>query len=210
MQGAPITRTKLKRDWQLSAEAFQRFLDYLDAGAGTAGERYLEMHRRVVSYFDRKGCRDADTLADETLNRVARRLEEEGAIEASSPAQYCYVVARFVFFEYLRRGEHISVPFDDATSPGSALPEMQISEPTDAESNDSQRRFKCLEQCLSTLTPPDRDLIITYYSGERSAKIEQRKQLAQRSNLSANALTIKASRIRARIEDCVTGCLGKE
>jgi DNA-directed RNA polymerase specialized sigma24 family protein len=210
IEGGFIPRTKFNLDWQLSADAFQRFLDWLDAGAGTPGERYLEMRRRLVSYFDRKGCRDADTLTDETLNRVARRLEEEGAIQASSPAQYCYVVARFVFFEYLRRGEHTSVSFDDATEKGATLPGIQSPDPTDAELDDSQQRFRCLEQCLATLTPPDRDLILAYYSGERSAKIERRKQLALLSNISANALTIKACRIRARIEDCVSGCVGKE
>ena len=66
------------------------------------GLKYLEMRRRLVSYFDRKNCATPDELADETLNRVARRLEEEGAIESETPARYCYIVARFVFMEYLR------------------------------------------------------------------------------------------------------------
>jgi DNA-directed RNA polymerase specialized sigma24 family protein len=168
------------------------------------------MRRRLVSYFDRKSCRDADALTDETLNRVARRLAEEGTIEASSPAQYCYIVARFVFFEYLRRGEHTAVSFDDDSARGAALPEVHSADPTDADSDESQKRHRCLEHCLGTLTPPDRDLILAYYTGERGAKIERRKQLALRSNMTANALTIKACRIRARIEDCVSGCVGKE
>jgi DNA-directed RNA polymerase specialized sigma24 family protein len=206
----PISRIKLKQDWDLSAESFQRFLDWLGAGGRAQGEHYLEMRRRLVGYFDRKGCLDSNNLADETLNRVARRLEEEGTIEAASPAQYCYIVARFVFFEYLRRGDHAAVPFEDATQPGATVPRTQIADEREAESEEAVKRFGCLEHCLATLPASDRELILAYYSGERSDKIEQRKQIARRLGLSPNALTIKACRIRARIEDCVNGCLGGE
>jgi hypothetical protein len=43
------------------------------------------MHHRLVAYFDRKNCSSPADLADETLNRVARRLEEEGVT-------YCVVL----------------------------------------------------------------------------------------------------------------------
>lgn len=165
------------------------------------------MRRRLVGYFDRKGCLDADTLADETLNRVARRLEEELTIEAHSPAHYCYIVARYVFFEYLRRGEHTEVPFEETIPAHSTPPGTLI---VDEESQESIKRYKCLERCLSALLATDRELILAYYKGERSAKIEQRKQIAQRLGLSPNALSIKACRIRGRIEDCVNQCVGKD
>jgi hypothetical protein len=54
------------------------------------------MRRRLVQYFDRKNCLRPDELADETLNRVARRLEEKGGITDTPPARYCYILARFV------------------------------------------------------------------------------------------------------------------
>src|SRR6202021_4073757 len=60
------------------------------------------MARRVVCYFGHKQCVAADDLADETLNRVVRRLEEEGTITDATPAHYCYIVAKFVFLEHLR------------------------------------------------------------------------------------------------------------
>ena len=83
--------------------AFRRFLEWLDEGADSSGQRYLEIHRRLAAYFDRKNCQSPDSLADEALNRVARRLEEEGEIRGMPPAHYCYVVARYVFLEYLRQ-----------------------------------------------------------------------------------------------------------
>src|SRR6185369_15388735 len=96
------TKTQRKADWSLSESSFNRFLEWLDEGENSHGEKYLEMRERLVLYFDRKNCLAPDELADETLNRVARRLEEEGRIISDAPAHYCYVVARLVFLESLR------------------------------------------------------------------------------------------------------------
>jgi DNA-directed RNA polymerase specialized sigma24 family protein len=208
--GGVISRSRHKQDWLPSAETFQRFLEWLDAGGGTPGERYLEMRRRLVEYFDRKHCLGADDLADETLNRVARRLEEEGAINAGAPAQYCYIVARFVFFEYLRRGDRSAVPYDETPSPETTSPVLQVADEPEPESEEGGRRLKCLEHCLDKLPAADRGLILAYYSGERSIKIEQRRELAARFDLTPNALAIRACRIRSNLEECVSACMGRE
>ena len=73
----------------------------------------VEMRQRLVVYFDRKNCLTPDEFADETLNRVARRLEEAGTIEIETPAKYCYITAKFVFIESLRGADQKSVPLDD-------------------------------------------------------------------------------------------------
>jgi hypothetical protein len=93
--------------------AFRRFLQWLGEGAGSDGEAYLTMHRRLVSYFDRKDCAFPQELADETLNRVARRLQEEGSLTGPSPARYCYIVARFVLLEYRRQARPADIDFHD-------------------------------------------------------------------------------------------------
>jgi len=69
-----------KRDWALTQGAFERLLGWLGEDSEPGGKCYLEMRERLVLYFDRKNCFAPDELADETLNRVARRLEEERAI----------------------------------------------------------------------------------------------------------------------------------
>jgi hypothetical protein len=66
-------------------------LEWLDDGVESHGERYLEMRRRLVSYFDRRDRTAADELADETFNRIARTLEHTGEIATRPPARYCYV-----------------------------------------------------------------------------------------------------------------------
>ena len=97
------TPTESKRSRFLDEAAFHKLLRWLDDGKDSEGRTYIEMRRRLFSYFDRKGCRSPDDLADETLDRVARRLQEEGVIESPTPARYCYIVARFVFLEYSRK-----------------------------------------------------------------------------------------------------------
>ena len=91
-----------RQEWALSKDSLQRLLNWLDGGADSEGNSYVEIRRRLRDYFARKNCRPADDLADETLTRVARRLEEEGIVLTDTPARYCYIVARFVFLEHLR------------------------------------------------------------------------------------------------------------
>ena len=95
-------------------------LEWLDDGVDSHGERYLEMRRRLVSYFDRRNRPDADELVDETFNRIARTLEQTGAIATTPPARYCYVVARFVLLENLRRDRRF-LPYDEARDAGERL-----------------------------------------------------------------------------------------
>src|SRR4051812_40496364 len=95
-----------------NAAGFTRLLEWLDAGNDSHGATYLEIRRRLVSYFDRRNRPAADELADETLSRIGRTLEKSGAIAVTPPARYCYVVARFVLLEDVRHGRR-SVQFDE-------------------------------------------------------------------------------------------------
>src|SRR5882672_8434992 len=79
----PCRIPEVKKGWEPTPAAFSRFLTWLDEGVDSGGETYLEMRRRLVSYFDRKRCVSPDELADETLSRVVRRLDEEGTITES-------------------------------------------------------------------------------------------------------------------------------
>jgi hypothetical protein len=103
VEKSTVQQAGLKRDWALTESAFEQLLVWLGQDSEPGGERYVEMRRRLVHYFDRKNCLSPDELADETLNRVARRLEEEGTIISDTPAHYCYIVARLVFLESLRQ-----------------------------------------------------------------------------------------------------------
>ena len=189
----------LKHTWVPTEPAFRKFLNWLDEGRDSKGERYLEMRRRLLRYFERKNCLASDELADETLNRVARRLEEEGAITNTSPAQYCYVVAKYVFLEHLRQPQVQSMPES----------ESHASDSVTSHGGESEKRLDCLEECLGKLSLPDRDLILEYYHGQQREKIDSRRELATRLGLTTNALSIRACRIRERLETCSRKCMGE-
>ena|SRR5215469_2096677 len=193
-------QTSKKQDWTATEQTFRRFLQWLDEGKDSNGQRYLEMRKRLVRYFDQKQCSNADDLADETLDRAARRLEEQGSITDTTPPHYCYIVAKFVFLEHLREVRPQRREDSEYDAPGMAANHYP---PAD---EPARNRLDCLDLCLQKLTAADRTLILEYYQGERGEKIQRRRELAERLVLSPNALSIRACRIRENLEDCVTKC----
>ena len=198
--------SQLKKDWILNPQAFRQFLNWLDEGVDSNGERYLEMRRRLARYFDRRGCSSPDDLADETLNRVARKLEEKGEIVGASPAHYCYIVAKFVFQEFGRRSEQNQTSLDQAQSSGRVIASLAVPFRPNVDGVAKEKLFDCLERCLSKIQPESRELILEYYRGELRAKIERRFELATSLGLTTNALSIRACRIRSKLEICVRTC----
>jgi RNA polymerase sigma factor (sigma-70 family) len=196
----------LKKDWTPTKDAFRQFLLWLDEGVESDGERYLEIRRRLVLYFDRRNCTGPDELADETLSRVANKLQEQGEITDLSPAHYCYVTARFVYLEHLRQPEHKHKSIEQLAHATGAQFERSVSGSSVARQDREDEREKLLdslESCLKSLAPADRELILEYYQGDGRTKIQSRRKLAERLGLSANALSIRACRIRNKVEECV-------
>jgi DNA-directed RNA polymerase specialized sigma24 family protein len=197
------TAHKHNRNAELREQPFRRLLAWLDQGVNTNGQSYLAIRERLLGYFDRKNCLNADELADETLNRVARRLDEEGGnIETETPAKYCYIVARFVFMEYLRASEKEIAALDDIG--------RQANRMSPEDRDRKERMLECLDRCSAKLEASQRELIFGYYSGEQRVKIENRRSLAQTLEITLNALSIRACRIRDRLENCVKECASRE
>jgi DNA-directed RNA polymerase specialized sigma24 family protein len=194
---------QLKKDWRPTESAFHRLLAWLDEGTDSNGERYLEVRRRLELYFERKNCLCPDELADETLTRVARKLDEQGGIEQVTPLQYCYIVAKFVFLESLRAAGRGQTSLDDP------LKAKTLSSHSAGLFENQERRLDDLERCLTELPRNDQELIREYYHGQQREKIERRVALAARLGLSPNALTIRACRIRAKLEACMKKRMGE-
>lgn len=193
-----------KKSWLITSKSFARLLEWLDEGADSSGQKYLELRQKLVAYFDRKNCLSPDELADETLNRVARRLEEEGKIEIETPAKFCYITARFVFLESLRGQGNKSVSIDEIKA------EKITASNESEEKTLKEKMLACLEKCVGELDEINRDLIVKYYYGAERIKIENRRVLAEKLGISSNALTVRACRIRGRLEKCVRKCAKKD
>jgi len=179
---------------------FTRLLHWLDEGIDSNGERYLEIRRRLVAYFDRRDRHEPDALADETLDRVSRTLEQSGHIRVSPPARYCYVVARFVLLEDIRRTER-NVPFDENRAVPAHMPMF-----ADAGAEQAEQSIDCLGHCLDCLKADERNLIVEYYRDAKRQRIDRRRQLAERLGITMNALGIRTWRLRANLEACVSRC----
>ena len=126
--------TQSRTKWSSSEESFARFLTWLADGRSADGQEYLNLRSRLVAYFERKGCLSADDLADETLERVNRRLDEAGQIEVETPAKFCYITAKFVFLEYLRTAKRKESSIDAA--------DLERIKDTDDRKDESERKEK--------------------------------------------------------------------
>jgi RNA polymerase sigma factor (sigma-70 family) len=182
----------------LRSEQFEALLQKLGADRDLAGTQYEQLRRRLVSVFEYRRCRHPEELADETLDRVARRVEEMGReFEGSDPARFVFGVAWNVARESLRR--RAPVP----------LPERWEGRAPPAAGSDDEQEHACLESCLEHLPAPERDLILGYHQEERSSKIRRRSEIAVEMGLSRNALRLKIHRLTGRLRECVNNCLAR-
>ena len=198
-----VTQNALREESRITHLAFRRLLAWLDDGVESNGERYLEMRRRLVAYFDRRNRPGADELADETFNRIASTLEKTGLIATRPPARYCYVVAKFVLLEDIRR-QNRHIPLDETWNADLARGAVRTG--PDEVVIVREQRLDCLDRCLEELKPEQRDLIVEYYADVRRQKIERRRALAARLGVTMNGLGIRAWRIRESLMTCVEGC----
>lgn len=186
--------TPLTFPWKLTSEAFNKLLLNLAPDRTLAGERYEVIRCKLIRFFEWRDCPRPDERADETINRVIRRIDQGEKLE--NPSTYVYGVARMLLLEIYKEREREKNALQEVALTSRSAPD---------ESDDS--RASCLERCLEALPTENRELIIQYYQGEGHSKIENRKQLAERWSLPLNALRIRALRLREKLEVCIKGCL---
>ncbi len=210
MEELAAQKAELKKNWVLTHGAFQKLLDWLSEGAGDSGQKYLEMRRKLVKYFDRKNCQSPDELADKTLDRVARRLEEEGSITGVMPDKFCFTHAKHVSQEEYKRKQKLGqVSVDDLPVSGPLAENPEVVAKLNEEREDQEKRLDCLKRCAQELAPGERELIIRYYQGKGRGKIKNRQALAASLEISIEELRVRACRIRQKLKLCVEKCIGR-
>ena len=107
-------------------------------------------------------------------------------------------MAENVYLEYRRK----------VLSHESELP-ADIEEKKEPSRENAERKYRCLEQCMERLSAENRELILSYYSSADSPrrKIDGRKALSERLGIGANALWIRAHRIREGLRKCIDTCV---
>ena len=186
------------------ASGFERLLERLDTGdRDGAGRAYEQLRRRLVRFFEYRRCVFPDDQADETLSRVARKLDAGEAIQ--DVTTYVIGVARMVSREAgkaaMKDAAIQAAPVRETDGRLAAL---------EADGDDEQERLLAsLRACLDTLTGADRDLIVRYYQDDKQAKIRSRREIAAELGVEMNALRLRAFRIRAALESCVEARAGR-
>src|SRR5215216_208156 len=69
-------RLQMSGEWKLTNEEFDDLLSWLDPDRERAGIRYEEIRDDLIKKFRLCWCSAAEDLADETINRVVKKLPE--------------------------------------------------------------------------------------------------------------------------------------
>ena len=175
-----------------TARPFDNLLDLLAQNRDLAADEYKRLRQRLVRFFLTRGISAAEDLADNTLDRIANRLDKGEII--SDLEGYTFGVAQRVLNETLKQ-QRRQVNVADMLI--SVWPSLE----------DSESESLCLESCLNELSESDRKLILAFYEGEGHAKIVNRRILAESMGLSFSTLRVRVHRIRQRLERCIRECL---
>jgi len=184
-----------RQKWALTQQAWDGLLQALGQDRDEAGEKYIEIRTNLTRFFEWRGCPFPEDHADETINRVAKRIAE--GEEIRNPSSYCVGVARMLLLE-IAKGR---------VREQQALGEVAGSPITASDDEEPEDRIECLRTCLQQLPADNRDLIIEYYQGEKGAKIQNRKRLTERFGVPVNTLRMRALRLREKLQMCVQDCL---
>jgi DNA-directed RNA polymerase specialized sigma24 family protein len=185
----------------LTRETFEALLARLDPDRERAGELYETVRKKLVRLFEWRGCGHPEELADETINRVARRLAEGAEVWSKGPYGYFFGVAHHVYSEVLRREAREQKARDDGWSPPPPPPQQ-------VEEEAANPRLECLTRCLEGLSQEQRRMVLRYHSVE--GHIEARKELSREMGIPLNALRIRVHRTCRKLESCIEQCLQRE
>jgi len=188
-----------QRDKGRNPEDLKRLLLRFDADPERAWERYSDLRRRLAKYFEWNHCTAPEDLADEVFDRVAAKLDSE---EIRDVDKYLFGVAGLVRLEAYKKTRPVT-PIEDLPGGENALPQFQDQSAEIVDGLDQERRLACLRQCLATLTPSDRELVIQYYSAEEEKQKTFRQKLAEKAGLKLGTLRVRINRLRERLEECV-------
>jgi DNA-directed RNA polymerase specialized sigma24 family protein len=174
----------------LTGEALEALLAALGPNREQAGAQYETIRRKLVRLFEWRGCAFPDDLADETINRVARRMAEGIELRSADPYGYFCGVAHLVYKEVLRREarEHTALEAGD-------WPPLSSGDPA------TDRRLDVLSECLQTLDADQRRLVLEYHRDDNH--ICSRKDLSRELGVPMNALRIRVHRLRRKLEECI-------
>ena len=174
-----------------SPSPFDELLSWLDPDREVAGQKYEAIRAGLIRIFVSKGFDDGEDLADQTIDRVMKKLPDIRETYEGDPVRYFHGVARNIIHEAGRRRE---------------IATDQIPEPV-IQGESFSARYDCLLKCLKFLPSERRELIMDYYLYKGRDKVQHHKRMAIELDITDGALRTRAHHIRSALEKCVLNCL---
>ncbi len=180
----------------LQPSEFEALIQALGETPELAAPAYQQLHARLVRLFRLNNGSDPESLADEALDRLARRIISNGTEQLSSPQAFAVGIARHLLKEDARQQQRSEVT---ASTWASVSP---------AANDGEESMLDALDRCLERMRPDQAELLRSYYRWSGKAKIEHHRQLAQSLGLNLNALRTRLMRARAVLERCMHSSSG--
>jgi DNA-directed RNA polymerase specialized sigma24 family protein len=175
----------------LTSDSFEKLLDAFSADKTEAGLAYTNLREALVRFFELKGVSDPDQAADETLDRIAEKINQNTKIE--DLRKFAFGVARFVYLERLRKEQSRLHAVDEFYLKDSGTKEFGVS--------DEIENFR---ECFKKLYDHERELLLRYFEDLSADELfEMRRKLADREKIELNTLRNRISRLRKRLEECI-------
>ena len=192
----------------MQKETFKELLNLLSPDEAQAAVDYQNLHQRLTRFFDWNNAQDPMALADETLDRLAKRAAEPAMSEGVRSAvnegvrnvsAFALGIARHLLQEEARR----QIKMTEINQHWRSMELARAQDP------DSEAVEDALQKCLEKMQPERRRLIEAYYNYTGPEKIRMHQQLAEANGLSLNALRNRALRTRHELEACIRRRLEK-
>jgi RNA polymerase sigma factor (sigma-70 family) len=191
----------MTRDSAVPPKSLDEILAWLDPERDVAVSMYLQLRNDLAKLFALNHCSDPEWLADETLDRAAKKVQDVRETYEGNPKLYFYGIARNLIKEESKRVKRF-------TSLDGIDPPAQIISETDEET--AEMREECLDSCLKKLSAEKRKLIRDYYAKEKQAKIDHRAELSQQLGINIETLRVRVHRIRNSLHQCIERCLERK
>jgi hypothetical protein len=183
----------------MSPEDFERLLRWFGPDRDAAAREYSVAHEKLTRFFRFNYCNCPEDLADEVMNRVARKHPDlwEGRIHIAVLLGF----ARYVLKEYeWKRDMFVDVASVDTNA------EVSQAGSSLNRNEEDEIRSGCIDSCLARLPRDDKELLLEYHRYEGAAKISRRVAMAQERGMTLNSLRLKVCRLKSVLAECVRLC----